>query len=107
MNKKTVLLIIGLLIIAMGVLALLPGMSMGSEPMWHAIAKLVLGVAAVFIALKNEKAVGITTVIVGVVLVVMGLLGLFMKVSTFSAPTWHSAAVAVVGLIVLILGTRK
>ncbi len=48
----------------MGVLALLPGMNMGSEPMWHAIAKLVLGVVAVFIALKNEKAVGITTVIV-------------------------------------------
>lgn len=107
MNKKTVLLIIGLLIIAMGVLALIPSMSMGSEPKWHSIAKLVVGVVAVFIALTNEKAVGVTTVIVGVVLVVMGLLGLFMKLSTFSAPTWHSAAVAIVGLIVLILGARK
>jgi|GEM_PF-482504 len=83
MNKKTVLLIIGLLIIAMGVLALLPGMSMGSEPMWHTIAKLVLGVVAVFIALKNEKAVGITTMIVGVVLVVMGLLGLIHESQYF------------------------
>jgi len=107
MNKKTVLLIVGLLVIVMGVLALLPGMSMGSEPTWHTIAKLVLGVVAVFIALKNEKAVGMTTVIVGIVLVVMGLLGLFMNISTFIAPTWHSVAVAVVGLIVLILGVRK
>ena len=65
MNKKTVLLIIGLLIIAMGVLALLPGMSMGSEPMWHAIAKLVLGVAAVpleLLSLSNASDVEISAI---------------------------------------------
>lgn len=107
MNKKTVLLVVGILIIAMGVLALIPNLSMGTEPLWHTIAKIVVGVVSVIIALTSSKAVGTTSVVVGVILALMGLMGLFLKVSSFSAPVWHSIAVVVVGVFVAIVGTRK
>lgn len=107
MNKKTVLLVVGILIVAMGILAVIPNLNMGTEPLWHAIAKIVLGVIAVYIALTNEKAVGTTSIIVGVILAVMGLMGLFLKLSTFSAPVWHSVAVVVVGVVVALIGSRK
>jgi len=92
------------LIIAMGVLALIPNLSMGTEPLWHTIAKIVVGVVSVIIALTSSKAVGTTSVVVGVILALMGLMGLFLKVSSFSAPVWHSIAVVVVGVFVAIVG---
>ncbi len=107
MNKKTVLLVVGILIIAMGVLALIPNLSMGTEPLWHTIAKIALGAVSVYIALTNSKAVGKISVIVGVILALMGLMGLFLNVSSFSAPTWHSIAVVVVGVFVALVGSRK
>jgi len=107
MNKKTLLLVVGILVIAMGVMALIPSLGMGTEPIWHTIAKLVLGVAAVFVALTNEGAVSTMSVVVGVVLAVMGVLGLLLNVNGFSAPTWHSVAVIVVGAATAVIGGRK
>lgn len=107
MSKKTLLLVVGILVIAMGVMALIPSLGMGTEPIWHTIAKLVLGVVAFFIALTNEGAVSTMSVIVGVVLAAMGLLGLLLNVNGFSAPTWHSFAVIVVGAATALIGGRK
>ena len=107
MNKKTVLLVVGILIIAMGVLVLVPNLSMGTEPLWHTIAKIALGVVSVFIALTSSRAVRTTTIVVGVILALMGLMGLFLNVSSFSAPVWHSIAVVVVGVFVAVVGSRK
>ena len=107
MNKKTLLLVVGILVIAMGVMALIPSLGMGTEPIWHTIAKLVLGVAAVYVALTREGAIKTTSLIVGVVLAAMGLLGLLLNVNGFSAPTWHSIAVIVVGAATALIGGRK
>ena len=107
MQKKTVLLVVGILIVLMGILALIPGIGMGTEPVWHAIAKLILGVAAIVIALKYENAIGTMTIVVGIVLAVMGLLALVLQLSSFSAPVWHSVVVLIVGIIVAVLGFRK
>ncbi|HOV30724.1 MAG TPA: hypothetical protein PLX92_04380 [Anaerolineaceae bacterium] len=106
MNKKTLLLVVGILVIAMGVMALIPSLGMGTEPIWHTIAKLVLGVAAVYVALTREGAIKTTSLIVGVVLAAMGLLGLLLNVNGFSAPTWHSIAVIVVGVVTALIGGR-
>jgi len=106
MNKKTLLLVVGILVIAMGVMALIPSLGMGTEPIWHTIAKLVLGVVAVYVALTREGAIKTTSLIVGVVLAAMGLLGLLLNVNGFSAPTWHSIAVIVVGVITALIGGR-
>ena len=106
MNNKTLLLVVGILVIAMGVMALIPSLGMGTEPIWHTIAKLVLGVVAVYVALTREGAIKTTSLIVGVVLAAMGLLGLLLNVNGFSAPTWHSIAVIVVGVITALIGGR-
>lgn len=106
MNKKTILLVVGILIVVMGVLALIPGLNMGTEPVWHAVAKIVLGAVSIYFAVAKESAAGTVLLIDGIVLAVMGLLGIFLKLPTFSAPVWHSAAVVVVGGVVAWLGSR-
>lgn len=52
---KLTLIIVGVLLLVMGV-AGLPGISdMGTEPEWHAVLKIVIGVVAVVIALMEKK----------------------------------------------------
>ena len=52
---KITLIIVGALLAIMGV-AGLPGVSdMGTEPDWHAILKIIIGIVAVIIALMDKK----------------------------------------------------
>jgi predicted MFS family arabinose efflux permease len=52
---KLTLIIVGILLLVMGI-AGLPGVSdMGTEPDWHAILKIVIGIVAVLIALMEKK----------------------------------------------------
>ena len=52
---KITLIIVGILLAIMGV-AGLPGVSdMGTEPDWHAILKIIIGVVAVIVALMEKK----------------------------------------------------
>jgi len=52
---KLTLIIVGVLLLVMGI-AGLPGVSdMGTEPDWHAILKIVIGIVAVLIALMEKK----------------------------------------------------
>ena len=52
---KLTLIIVGVLLLVMGV-AGLPGVSdMGTEPDWHAILKIIIGIGAVVIALLEKK----------------------------------------------------
>ncbi len=43
------LIILGILVAAMGILAVIPGIGMGTEPLWHAIVKIIIGAIAVII----------------------------------------------------------
>jgi uncharacterized membrane protein HdeD (DUF308 family) len=54
--KKWSLFILGILVLVMGVLALIPGIDMGSEPVWHPWVKMVLGILAILISLRREPA---------------------------------------------------
>jgi hypothetical protein len=52
---KITLIVVGILLIVMGI-AGLPGVSdIGTEPDWHAILKIIIGVVAVGIALMEKK----------------------------------------------------
>jgi len=52
---KLTLIVVGILLLVMGI-AGLPGISdMGTEPDWHAILKIVIGIVAVLIALMEKK----------------------------------------------------
>ena len=47
--------IVGVLLLVMGI-AGLPGVSdMGTEPEWHAVLKIIIGIVAVVIALMEKK----------------------------------------------------
>jgi len=52
---KLTLIIVGAIILIMGI-AGLPGVSdMGTEPDWHAVLKIVIGIVAIIIALMDKS----------------------------------------------------
>lgn len=54
--SKTVLVIIGIVILVMGLLALfVPGWLGATEPTWHAVAKVVVGLIALYVG-STDKA---------------------------------------------------
>ncbi len=54
--SKTVLLIVGIIVILMGIAGLVPSWTMASEPFWHAILKIVVGIIAVGVSIADKKA---------------------------------------------------
>jgi hypothetical protein len=48
------LIILGILVAVMGILAVIPGISMGSEPLWHSIVKIIVGAVAVIIGVVKK-----------------------------------------------------
>lgn len=51
---KTTLIILGIIIVLMGVAGLIPGWELATEPVWHAIAKIVIGVIAIWIGAADK-----------------------------------------------------
>jgi hypothetical protein len=54
MCSRTVLFIIGILLILMGIAGLIPGINIGTEPVWHACAKIVMGIVAVIVPIVEK-----------------------------------------------------
>ncbi len=52
--SKTVLMIVGVVLILMGIAALIPAWTWASEPQWHAIVKIVLGLIGVYVAATDK-----------------------------------------------------
>ncbi|MFC2056705.1 hypothetical protein ACFLTO_03945 [Chloroflexota bacterium] len=50
---KITLILISAAVLVMGILGAIPGITMGSEPIWHAILKIVAGIIGLYVALKN------------------------------------------------------
>ncbi|MEI8143601.1 MAG: hypothetical protein WCG48_03245 [Candidatus Berkelbacteria bacterium] len=53
--SKAVLTIIGIVLVLMGIAALVPSWTLATEPMWHAWAKIVIGVIAVGVAISDKS----------------------------------------------------
>jgi len=52
---KWTLIIVGLIVLVMGI-AGLPGVSdLGTEPDWHAVLKIIIGIAAMIVAIMEKK----------------------------------------------------
>ncbi len=49
------LMIVSVLVLLMGVLALLPSLEMATEPMWHAVVKIIVGIAGLAVAMMDKK----------------------------------------------------
>ena len=54
--SKTVLMIVGILLLLMGIAAVIPSWELASEPMWHSIAKMVIGVIAIIVSAADKQA---------------------------------------------------
>ena len=52
--KKIALIVISIVVIVMGILALIPGIDIGTEPVWHAIIKIVIGAAGAIIGFMKD-----------------------------------------------------
>ncbi len=52
---KITLILISIVITLMGVLGLIPAIGLGSEPVWHAIVKIVIGLIGLYVALRAKK----------------------------------------------------
>lgn len=46
-KSRTVLIIVGIIVLLMGILGLVPSVNIGSEPSWHAILKIIVGLVAI------------------------------------------------------------
>ncbi|MFC2069112.1 hypothetical protein ACFLTP_08940 [Chloroflexota bacterium] len=52
---KITLILISIALIVMGILGAIPGINIGTEPIWHAIAKIVIGLVGLIVAMKSGK----------------------------------------------------
>lgn len=52
--SKPVLIVVGLLLILMGAAGLIPSWTLATEPSWHAVFKIVVGVIAVAVASMDK-----------------------------------------------------
>ena len=54
--SKTWLMIFGVVILLMGIAALVPSWTMATEPTWHAVAKIIIGLLGIVISASDKKA---------------------------------------------------
>ena len=52
---KITLIVISILLIIMGILGAIPGIDIGTEPIWHAIVKIVIGLVGLFVAMMVRE----------------------------------------------------
>jgi uncharacterized membrane protein HdeD (DUF308 family) len=102
--KKRVLLIISIVVILMGVLALIPGINLGSEPWWHAVLKIVVGLVGVWVFYKKTGKTKTALLVIGILLAVMALIDLIGLLTLGTEPVWHSIVKIVIGAVAIYLG---
>ncbi|MFB6088563.1 MAG: hypothetical protein ABEK36_02165 [Candidatus Aenigmatarchaeota archaeon] len=47
--------VVGLLVLLMGILGLIPGLNLGTEPAWHAGLKILVGLFAIAVPFMNKE----------------------------------------------------
>lgn len=105
--KKRVLLIISIIIILMGILALIPGIDMGTEPAWHAAVKIVVGLVGLWVSLQKTGKTKTALLVIGILLAAMGLVDVFGLLKLGTEPVWHSIAKIVIGAVAIYLGATN
>lgn len=53
--SKAFLMIIGLGLLLMGIAGVIPGWELATEPVWHAIVKIAVGVIALIVVFADKK----------------------------------------------------
>lgn len=55
MSSKTWLMIVGVLLILMGIAGMIPGWTLATEPIWHAVAKVLVGIISVWVSAADKR----------------------------------------------------
>ena len=105
--KKRVLLVISIIIILMGIMALIPSINMGTEPAWHAAAKIVVGLVGLWVSLQKTGKTKTALLVIGILLAAMGLLDVLGLFNMVTVPVWHTIAVIVIGAVAIYLGATN
>ena len=46
--------IVGVIVLIMGILGAIPDLEIGTEPIWHAVLKIIIGLVAIVLAYINK-----------------------------------------------------
>ena len=52
---RPVLIVVGIIVLLMGILGLVPGLDLGTEPEWHAAFKIIIGLVAIVVGAMEKK----------------------------------------------------
>jgi len=52
--SKTVLMIVGIVVILMGIAGLVPSWTLATEPAWHAVVKIIIGIVSVAVSASDK-----------------------------------------------------
>jgi hypothetical protein len=51
---KITLILISAAVLVMGILGVIPGINLGTEPVWHAIVKMVIGLIGLIVGIRGK-----------------------------------------------------
>ncbi len=53
---KVLLMVYSWLLLIMGILGVIPGINLGTEPAWHALLKIILGILGIWASMGKKQA---------------------------------------------------
>lgn len=54
-SNRILLMIVGIIVLLMGILGAFPGIDIGTEPIWHATLKIIVGLVVLVLAYMNNE----------------------------------------------------
>jgi uncharacterized membrane protein HdeD (DUF308 family) len=54
-SNRLLLMIVGVIVLIMGILGAVPGIDIGTEPMWHVALKIIVGLVVIILAYMNKE----------------------------------------------------
>jgi uncharacterized membrane protein HdeD (DUF308 family) len=54
-SNRLLLMVVGVIVLIMGILGAVPGIDIGTEPMWHAALKIIIGLVVIILAYMNKE----------------------------------------------------
>ena len=55
MSSKSFLMIVGVLLLLMGIAGMIPSLTIATEPMWHAVVKVLIGIVSIWVSAADKR----------------------------------------------------